>query len=77
MHQNTDFPNHLGTIKFVRIILDCKTVHIFAYSSRQNRGAEVDGRVRLVRFARVRLLRYNKPTLRPTVLQSRIILVKV
>ena len=58
----TDFSNHLGTSKFVRIILDCKAVRIFRIqvraSSQTKCPGEADGRVRLSRFARVRLLRY-------------------
>ena len=45
-----------------RCLLDCKTVRIFAYSSTREQSNEAEnrpyGRVRLARFARVRLLRH-------------------
>ena len=71
----------------VSLYVDCKTVRIFAYSSKREQSnkrsgtrlkteSEPYGRVRLARFARVRLLRHALPIslliLRkePTVLQS-------
>ena len=47
--------------------VDCKTVRIFAYSSTREQSNEAEnrerdyGRVRLARFARVRLLRHALP----------------
>ena len=73
-------------------LLDCKTVRIFAYSSTREQskkrsgtrlktdseiGERRYGRVRLARFARVRLLRHTLPISllilrkKPTVLQSK------
>ena len=61
------------------MVLDCKTVRIFAYSSTREQS---NGRVRLARFARVRLLRHALPISllilrkKPTVLQSSMVLEK-
>ena len=76
---------------FICLALDCKTVRIFAYSSTREQsnkrsgtrlktesetGERRYGRVRLARFARIRLLRHALPISllilrkKPTVLQS-------
>ena len=78
-----------STLGFVGPVLDCKTVRIFAYSSTREQsnkrcGTRLKtesettpyGRVRLARFARIRLLRHALPISllilrkKPTVLQS-------
>ena len=76
------FRTTLGQVNLFQLFWTAKQSIFFRIqvraSSQTNGLGEADGRVRVVRFARVRLLRYTKPILRnkPTFLQSRIILVK-
>ena len=72
---------YIGILICISTLLHCKTVRIFAYSSTREQSNILSlhtpvGRVRLARFARVRLLRHALPISllilrkKPTVLQS-------